>query len=72
MAQPHVTFIHYLYLSKLNSVLRIGYIAQMVECRNDDLEIAGQCWFEPAVRHYFSSNNVRLLAYVFTDGDPQL
>ena len=44
----------------------------MVERRYDDLEIAGQCWFEPAVRHYFSSNNVRLLAYVFTDGDPQL
>ena len=21
------------------------------------------CWFEPTVRHYFSSNNVRLLAY---------
>ena len=20
------------------------------------------CWFEPTVRHYFSSNNVRLLA----------
>ena len=27
--------------------------------------------FEPIVRHYFSSNNVRLLAYVFTGGDPQ-
>ena len=31
-----------------------------------------QCWFEPTVRHYFSSNDVRLLAYVFTGGDPQL
>ena len=29
-------------------------------------------WFEPAVCHYFSSNNVRFLAYVFTGGDPQL
>ena len=28
-------------------------------------------WFELALRHYFSSNNVRLLAYVFTRGDPQ-
>ena len=27
-----------------------------------DLESKG-CWFEPTVRHYFSSNNVRLLAY---------
>ena len=27
--------------------------------------------FEPAVNHYFSSNNVRLLAYVFTGEDPQ-
>ena len=26
-----------------------------------DLEFKG-CWFEPTVRHYFSSNNVRLLA----------
>ena len=30
------------------------------------------CWFEPTLRHYFSSNNVRSLAYVFTSGDPQL
>ena len=27
-----------------------------------DLESKG-CWFEPTVCHYFSSNNVRLLAY---------
>ena len=26
------------------------------------LESKGR-WFEPTVRHYFSSNNVRLLAY---------
>ena len=26
-----------------------------------DLESKG-CWFEPTMRHYFSSNNVRLLA----------
>ena len=71
MAQPLLICIHFLYLPKLNPILRIGYIAQMVERRNDYLEIAGQCWFKPAVRHYFSSNNVRLLAYVFTDGDPQ-
>ena len=44
----------------------------MVERRNDDLEIAEQCWFEPALCHYFSSNNVGLFAYVFTGGDPQL
>ena len=63
---------HCLYLAKLNPVLCIGVIAQMVERRDDDLEIAGQCWFEPAIRHYFSSNNDRLFAYVFTGGDPQL
>ena len=70
-AQPRLIFIHGLYWAKLNPVLRIGAIAHMVERRNDDLEIAEQCWFEPAPCH-FSSNNVRLFAYVFTGGDPQL
>ena len=28
-------------------------------------------WLEPRVNHYFSSNNVRLLAQVFTGEDPQ-
>ena len=42
IAQPRLTFIHCLYLAKLNLVLRIGVIAQMVERRNDDLDIAGQ------------------------------
>ena len=32
----------------LGNLLRIGYIAQMVEGRYDNLEIAGQCCFEPA------------------------
>ena len=59
MVQPHVIFIHCLYLANLNPILRIGYIAQMVERTNDDLVIAGKCCFEPAVRHYFPSNNVR-------------
>ena len=27
------------------------------------------CWVEPTVRHYFSSNNVRIA--IFTGGDPQ-
>ena len=71
LAQPRVIFIHCLYLAMLNPLLHIGYVAQMVEHRNDDLEIAGQYWFEPTVRYYFSSNNVRLLAYVFTCEDPQ-
>ena len=52
-AQPRLIFIHCLYLAKLNPVLRIGALAQMVERRNDDLEIAEQCWFEPALCHYF-------------------
>ena len=47
-AQPRLIFIHCLYLAKLNPVLCIGAIAQMVERRNDDLEIAEQWWFEPA------------------------
>ena len=64
MAQPHVIFIHCLYLAKLNQTPRMGVISQVVEHRNDDLEIAGQYWFDPAACHYFSSNNVRLLAYV--------
>ena len=46
-------------------------IVQMVERRNNDLKIAGQCWFEPTVRHYFSFDNFRLLAYVCTGEDPQ-
>ena len=66
MTQSRVSFIHCLYFAKLIPVLRIGYIAQMVERRYDDLEIAGQCWFEPTERHYFSSSNARLLAYVFS------
>ena len=52
-AQPRLIFIHYLYLAKLNPVLRIGAIAQMLERRNDDLEIAEQCWFLPALCHFF-------------------
>ena len=72
MGKWRVIFIHCLYLAKLNPVLSIEYIAQMEERRNDNLDIAGLCWFEPAVRHYFCSNNVRLLAYVYTVWDPQL
>ena len=49
----------------------IGY-AQMTERRNDHVEIDGQCWFETAVCPCFSSNNGRLLACVFTGGDPLL
>ena len=71
-AQPRLIFIHCPYLAKLNPVLRIGAMAQMVERRNNDLEIAEQCWFEPAPCHYFSSDNVRLFAYVFKGGYPQL
>ena len=51
MAHPRVIFNLCLYLAKLNPILLIGYIAQKVEHRNDDLQNAGQCWFEPAVRH---------------------
>ena len=39
-AQPSVAFIHWLHLTKLNPVLRIGVIAHVVERRNDDLA----CW----------------------------
>ena len=71
-AQPCLIFIHCLFLATLIPVLRIGAIAQMVERRNDDLENAEQCWFEPALCHFFLGNNVGLFAYVFTCGDPQL
>ena len=33
--------------------------------------VSKHCWFESAVRHYFYSNNVRLLAYIFTGEDQQ-
>ena len=39
MTQPRVISIHCLYLAKLNPVLRIGCIAQKVECWNDDLDV---------------------------------
>ena len=40
MTQLRVLFIHCLYLAKFKiPVLLIGYIAQMVERRNDDLDI---------------------------------
>ena len=48
--------------------IQSGAIAQLVERWNDDLEIAGSY----PLYMYFSSNNVRLLAYVFTVGDPRL
>ena len=41
MAEPCVIFIQCLHLAKLNPVLRIGRVAQLVEHRNDDLEIVG-------------------------------
>ena len=46
-AQPRLIFIHCLYWAKINPVLRISAIAQMVERRNDDLEIAEQCCSSP-------------------------
>ena len=68
MAQSCIIFINCLYLAKLNPVLRIGDNGQLVERWNDALEIAGSS----PLYMYFSSNNVRLLAYVFTGGDPRL
>ena len=38
MTQSRITFIHCLHLAKLNQVLCIGVIAQMVERWNDNLE----------------------------------
>ena len=35
-----------------------------------DLESKG-CWFEPTVRHYFSSNNVPVGIAIFTGEDTQ-
>ena len=57
------------FLAKLNPILWIrGHSAvgrALDRCSWD-------CWFEPAIRHYFSSINVGLLAYVFTGRDLQL
>ena len=69
MAYPHALFIHCLYLAKLNPVLRIGNIGQLVERLNDDRESADS---SPLYGTIFSSNTIHLLAYVFTGGDPQL
>ena len=44
-AQPRLIFINCLYLAKFNPVLSIGAIAQMVERRNDDLEVATSLCF---------------------------
>ena len=41
MTEPRVISIHCQYLAKLNPVLRIGRVAQLVEHWTDDLEIAG-------------------------------
>ena len=71
MAQPRITFIHCLHLAKLNPVLRIGVIAQMVERRNDDLE-SSTMLVRARCTPLFFSNNDRLLEYVFLGGDPQL
>ena len=52
-AQPRLIFIHCLYWAKLNPVLRIGAIAQMVERWNDDLEIAEQSGSSPLYANIF-------------------
>ena len=39
--QPHVIFIHFLYLAKINPVLRICYKAQLVDRLHDDVKVAG-------------------------------
>ena len=46
-AQPRFIFIHCLYLAKLNQVLHIGAIVQMVERRNDDLDCANNAGSGP-------------------------
>ena len=55
MSQSHEKFIQGLYLAKVNLLLRIDYIAQMVDRRKYDLEIAGQCSFKPAVPHDYTT-----------------
>ena len=69
MAQPVVIFSHCLYSAKLNTALRICWHRSVGRALG---RWSKDFWFEPAVSHYFSSKNVCLLAYVFTDGDPQL
>ena len=69
MALSRVIFIHCLYLAKLNPVLCIGLHSSVGRALG---RWSGDRWFEPAERHYFYSNNIRLLPYVLTGGDPQL
>ena len=69
MAQRRVILIHCLYLAKLNPVLRIGWHGSVGRALE---RWSGNWLFAPVVRYSFSSQNVRLLAYVFTDEDPLL
>ena len=55
----HIT----LYSKSLNPTLHISQPTSVGSVLG--LKSKGR-WFEPAVNHYFSSNNVRLLAHVFT------
>ena len=58
-----------LLLTKLNPVLCIGWHGSVGRALG---RCSIDCWAEPAVRHYFSSNYIRMLAYVFTVGNPYL
>ena len=64
MDKARLIFIHCLYLAKLNPILRIGDKDQLVKRWDNNQEIAVS---SPL---YFSSKNIRFLAYVFTGGDP--
>ena len=50
-------------------IMKIGAKFNFREYVSTGTEPKGRS-FKPAVNHYFSSNNVRLLAHVFTGEDP--
>ena len=61
MAQPCVIFIYCLYLAQLIPERRDRGHSSVGGAMD---QWSRDWWFEPAVRHYFSSNNVHLLADV--------
>ena len=67
MTQPRFRLIKVAAKFKLNTITCIGWNSSVGK---ELIQFRG-CWIETAVLHYLSSNNVRLLAYIFTEGDPQ-
>ena len=68
MTQPRFHLIKVADKCKLNPITWIGWHSSVCRALG---RCSRDCWFELAVRHYFSSNNI-FLEYVFTCGDSKL